>query len=184
MNVQNNPLELLKSLCHPGIFCFYNRKKNKAFITVSVNVGQKVSEVLKKLETDNFNCVELVADKDDLELIVLETYRHINSKVAYKILMKELAYWQDYVQKQGIDLYDHKFPTVTYKARLNFATDDKGKDLILVEATTKRYDKLLVGVFSSIPEAKDFISKHYNKRINKLVTAFNKQTKAFLATQG
>lgn len=177
-------IKLLRNLCHPGIFCLYNRKKNKAFVTVSVNMGFKVSEILKKLETDNFNCLELVADKDDLELIVLETYKHVHQKVGYNCLIKELAYWQDYIQKQGIELYDHKFPTVTYKARLNFAVDDKGKDLILVEAITKRYNRTIVGVFNTIPEAKDFMAKHYNKRVNKLVTAFNKQTKAFLATQG
>ena len=173
-------LETLRSLCHPGIFCLYNRKKNKGYISVCVNMGQKISELMKKLETNNFTNQELIDDRNDLELIVLETYRHVPARVGYKIGLREMQYWHNYVRKLGIELYDNKLHIVNYKARLNFAVDDKGKDLIIVEAITKRYNKQIVGVFKTIPEAEHFISLYYKNPINKLVTAYNKQTQAFL----
>lgn len=174
-------LNEFRKLCKPGAFCLYNRQKGKVFFAISRNIAAYLSELIVELETSEHLCQELIDDREFLELIVLETYESIHPVQAYHLLRSEVPYWRNYIDGIGLKFYNKNFQFIEYKAKWSLAKDHTGTDRIVVEASTKRGNSIVVGVFDSIFEAKDFIRLYYSISYPKIVIANNEFTKRYLS---
>lgn len=140
-----------------AVFCLYNRKKNKAFLTLGKDYLKRLTQIVTELKDGSFRIKEMNSDINDLEIIILET---CNDDSAYQLFRMQMDYWYDYISNLGIGLYGRRHTFLKYRPRLNMGIDFSGRNVIFVELVNKRYEAEVVGVFDSLEEAENF-KQHY-----------------------
>lgn len=132
----------LVELAQPGVFALVHYRTKAMYIGYSNNMLVSISDHLSKAKTGTHECKELNKMFKNLRLYVIE---YSNSPKV------RAAYWYKQYSSLGITLYNQRVP-VNYKARIEVGSDY----LVYVKIVTNRNDALVLGVFTTMAEAKQF----------------------------
>lgn len=144
----------LENLSIAGVFALYNDKDKKVYIGTSNCCLLAISQLLKNFKDKVVPIRELYQDRKKLEVSILET---IDDKIQRDV---RYNYWCDYYRNLGYSLYrEHK--GTTYTVRLTIENIETEIYRVLVQLVNTRKDKIVVGVFSTVDEAQEFIKLNY-----------------------
>ena len=161
-----NLMLTLMDMNKPGVWAFVNDRDRIVYLSYTNNILTAVSRNLKELNDKTHSCRRMIRDKSKLQIQIIES----------GCQKAKLGYWVDFYRNRGYSLYRNNNGEVTYKTRVAVTSDY----LIHVLLVNKRNDKIVVGVFSKMEEAKSFIQTHYPDKIHKIVYSDNPLTKEFL----
>lgn len=161
-----NVMQTLTYLNQPGVWAFVNDRDKIVYLSYSSNILSSVSRNTRELHDKSHPCRRMIQHKPILRFELLES----NCQKA------KLGYWIDFYRNKGYSFYRNRNGEVTYKARITI-TDEF---LIHVQLVNRRNDKIVVGVFSDMEEAKSFTQTYYSNKIHKIVYSDNPLTKQYL----
>ena len=146
---------LTKMLPKAGVYALVYGKRRRVLVSHSSNILLHVVKLVNTIETSKHYSDELKSDLDNLDIKLLEecddetTRRLLVSK--YVNMYSKLGY-KHYVK--------YNFPI--YNPVVKVESVD-GKNFARVYLVSSRSNRLLVGEFLTILEAKDWVKKHYPK---------------------
>jgi hypothetical protein len=161
-----NLMQTLTQLNQSGVWAFVNERDKIVYLSYSNNFLTSVSRNVRELTDKSHSCRRMIRDKSKLQIQIIESNCH----------KARLGYWIDFYRNKGYSLYRNKNGEVTYKVRISISEDYK----VFVMLVNKRNDKVVVGVFPNMEEAKVFSQTHYPDKIHKIVYSDNPLTKEFL----
>lgn len=161
-----NLLQTLTDINKPGIWAFVNDIDRMVYLSYSNNILTSVSRNVRELTDKSHSSKSLVKDKSKLQIQIIE----------FNCDKAKLTYWLDYYKTKGYSLYRNNNGEVVYKTRIAITTDF----FVHVQLVNKRNDKIVVGVFSNMEEAKSFTQTYYSNKIHKIVYSDNSLTKEYI----
>lgn len=180
MDVFQSLLETPRS----GIVAIYNRKKHKAQLVIAKNLASHLATIATEIRDGIYPNREIMEDRNNLEMIVLETLNGSSPEEDYETLKLHMHYWYMYCNDLGMSFYSKRL-YVMYKARTRVDIDLKGTMKVFVDLVSRNNKSFVVGVFDKMDEAKEFV-KTYFKEDEYIypVYANNHHTKEYLEELG
>jgi len=162
-------LKNLTELTCSGIWAFVNDKDKRIFISHSNNILSSVSRNISEIKDKSHSCRKLLRDFPNLDLLVLE------ANVLPHDRKIKVGKWMDHYRNKGWTLYKDN-PPVSYSIRTAISKDYKVHILLV----NKRNDKLVIGVFTTMDEATQFLSTNYpNNKVHNIIYSDNSLTREF-----
>jgi hypothetical protein len=162
-------LKNLTELTCSGIWAFVNTKDKRIFISHSNNILSSVSRNISEIKDKSHSCRKLLRDLPNLELLVLE------ADVLPQDRKIKVGKWMENYKNKGWTLYKDT-PPVLYSIRTSISKDYKVHILLV----NKRNDKLVVGVFTTMDEATQFLFTNYpNNKVHNVIYSDNSLTREF-----
>lgn len=159
-----------------AIFALYNRKENRVYLTLAKNYLKHIATIATDLQDGTFKHRKMQEEKDNLELIVLETL----PPYEYETLKMHMHYWYLHCKDLGMKFYTKKCHVI-YRANTSIGLDYDGNTVIFVNLVTRRNDKIVVGVFEKMHEAEKYIEDYLETSyIVYPVYATNELTKRYI----
>jgi len=151
-------LQELKSLPDCCIYGLINKADKKIYIGYSYDILSALSRNIKDFKYSNHPAK---ADFDKLEFIILETVKD-RSSIRFRY-----AYWYESYKSMGYSFYrDYKGSKFRVKidVGMDFRSEGGTTYLVYVKLVNSRYKEFIVGVFSGIQGAKEFVRNKYQDK--------------------
>lgn len=165
-------LQELINLPSMGIYGFINKKDLKIDLIYSSNLVTSLVQNVNSLKSSN-------KDVNDLEFILIEPITDI------ELLKVRYNYWLDYYARMGYGFY-RIYASVKLKLRIEVLNDVLWPGCfdprVYVKLVTRNRSERIVGVFTAMSEAEEFVAANYpdSSNIFNIVYANNNLTKEYL----
>lgn len=166
-----NVFKELLAINKSGVYALFNHIDKRVLVCYSKNMAESLVRTLKKIHNNTHNSHQLMTDKLKLEFKVLEqsqkTQIPINLKLANKKWCKQLV-------TEGYKLYvDYIHPKLKLEFQILPETNQKYKVRVVI--VTSRYNRIVLGEFPNMPEAREWAVGNYGtfKEVEKVVRKSN-----------
>lgn len=159
---------MTQNLPKSGVFALINKQDNKVYLAFSSYILGAVSKILYGIYNKDKKYRKLRDDLDKLEFVVL--FETVNPD----IMIQQYNYYCDYYKIINYSFYRD------YKARRYKVRTELNDSKVFVYLVTNSNKKKLVGVFTKIHEANEFIKVNYSVDYIKPVIADNELTKRYI----
>lgn len=145
-----------------GVYALVNNADKRVQVCYSNFIPEAVVRTLKKLSTNRHKSVKMTEDQGKLELVFLERlFKQIDQKLALKK-------WVDYYSELGFEHYT-KYTIANMRIKYEIGRSNH-KAVVQVLLLSNRKNKILVGTFDSMPDAKSWVSHVYPKnKVTKVI---------------
>jgi len=164
----------------PGqcIYGLINKLDQKIFIGYTKDLVTALNRIAKDIKSSNH---VLKKDIDNIKLVILETIQDES------LLRSRYQFWYNQYSNMGF-LHYRKYKALgSYKLFREIVLDKQGHvPKIHVSLRYGRSKRVLVGIFSSVPECDEFVNQYYpnKKDISCIIYSSNKLTKDYLSNAG
>lgn len=179
-------LPTLKSIPLISIYCFVSKAHNCVYICHSTSsvleIAKNIDELARGVHKSRELC-DMYANDPTLELIVLKGYTADTSP--YTVRAEHGFVVDDWVSRGYRNMRDD-YNAGDFRLRPQVLTwPDSGLPLYFVIAESKRKERLVLGVFETIPEGKEWVESVFPDK-DRVIPVFhnNKRTKAYHAEFG
>lgn len=170
-----NLFQTLLNQPRSAIFALYNRKTNRVHLTLAKNFVKHLSTISMGMQDGTFKHKQMVRDKDDLEVVVLETL----PPHELETLRIHMHYWYLYCRDLGMKFYTKKCHII-FRPRTRIGLDYNGNTVVFVELVTRRNNAEVVAVFEKMYEAEEYIRDYLVGEFIVPVYATNELTKSYV----
>ena len=144
-------------LSRPGIYVLVNNRHKRVAVAHTNDLLRSIASIVTSINHGTHKCQKLNEQKDWLSLEILETVEDSTTRYL------RYEHWVAHYRKLGYKTYFYK-KALQYQVKLDILPDfTHGNNNLLayVHLINKRRDKLVVGVFNNIEEAKGWIEETY-----------------------
>lgn len=167
-----NILHQLLTIPKTAVFAFINVRTRRVYVSYSSTFKVRLMQIVHQLDTKRWKYRGMLNELKDIKLVILDANLPEHD---LKVFTK---YHRDSYRNKGYRLYDKEKTPIQYTFSIRF-TDRRNS--IVVVATTSRRQSTILGYFSTIDEAKDFLNLISDRSINpsrNLVYARNNATRS------
>lgn len=144
-------------LCRPGIYVLIDNRHKRVAVVHTNDLLRSISTTITQIKNNTHPCKKINEHKDWLSLEILETIEDRTNRYLRH------GYWMNFYTKMGYKPFYYK-KALEYKVKLDVEPDfTPGHNNLLayVHLITLRRDRLPVGVFNTVEEAKEWIETTY-----------------------
>jgi hypothetical protein len=149
---ERNLINKLDRISVGGVFRLYNPLTQKVYINASKNILYFVSKLMMDIKQGLFHYKEMEGDYELLKLEILEVVDDIET------CREHLQYWVDKHIQEGWVLYNARKKPEARTPKVVLLPE---KGVIEVRLINRRRDYKVVGVFSKLEEAEEFLKECY-----------------------
>lgn len=157
-----NFINTLHNIPNSCVFVIINPSNKKCYVSYANNLKSRIGQIL-----DDFK-----------ELVGPDTYIRILIKVD-ALLYKQIyaQYYNEQFIEDGYEVVNYKIKYSKYKPKIKV---DFLLSAVFVVLENIRKDKMIVGVFDNVDEAKSFVEQYYSCGLVQPVYALNERTKSMV----
>lgn len=154
-----------------GVYIIANHRRRKIDVRHSINCLESISKQLSRIQDGTHEIKELIEDQNDLMIEILEKTSE------YRERLLRHTFWLDFYKECKYEFY-YLRSGLRYKVRIDVENYE-----VRVKLQNQNHDSIIVGYFQSMDEAHEFVEKHYETPIYKIIYASNELTERYLSKQ-